>query len=168
MSDKQITVEDIKRSFPLFLLLVWRHLRLPNPTKVQQYISDYLADDSNNKIIIEGFRGVGKSWITSAYTCWLLLNDKEKKILVVSASKDRAMNFSTFTQRLIYEVPILSHLKPRTDQRQNARPAITPALSTMIEKSSGKPIMPRRYSASENSTRSIRASSKKPATHVLN
>ena len=38
--------------------------------------------------IIEGFRGVGKSWITSAYVCWLLLRDPDHKILVVSASKE--------------------------------------------------------------------------------
>lgn len=41
----------------------------------------------------------------------------EAKIMVVSASKQRADDFSTFTQRLIAEVPLLQHLKPRGDQR---------------------------------------------------
>jgi hypothetical protein len=40
-------------------------------------------------------------------------------ILVVSASKSRADDFTTFTLRLINEMPILQHLIPRTDQRQS-------------------------------------------------
>jgi hypothetical protein len=40
-------------------------------------------------------------------------------ILVVSASKNRADDFTTFTLRLINEMPILQHLIPRTDQRQS-------------------------------------------------
>tara|TARA_R110000868_G_scaffold122806_5_gene325656 strand:- start:524 stop:2017 length:1494 start_codon:yes stop_codon:yes gene_type:complete len=40
-------------------------------------------------------------------------------ILVVSASKSRADDFTTFTLRLINEMPILQHLIPRSDQRQS-------------------------------------------------
>ena len=40
-------------------------------------------------------------------------------ILVVSASKNRADDFTTFTLRLIKEMPILAHLIPRDDQRQS-------------------------------------------------
>jgi hypothetical protein len=55
---------------------------------------------------------VGKSWITSAYVCWLLLRDPELKILVVSASKDRSDAFSIFTKRLIADLEALKHLTP--------------------------------------------------------
>ena len=41
------------------------------------------------------------------------------KFLVVSASKDRADNFTTFTMRLINEMPILADLIPRDDQRNS-------------------------------------------------
>jgi hypothetical protein len=58
------------------------------------------------------FRGVGKSWITSAYALWLLWNDRDIRILVVSASKERSDSFSIFTKRLLGEVPFLSHLAP--------------------------------------------------------
>ena len=40
-------------------------------------------------------------------------------ILVVSASKNRADDFSTFCLRLLSEIPILQHLYPRDDQRQS-------------------------------------------------
>ena len=46
-----------------------------------------------------------------------LLINPELKVLVVSASKTRSDDFSTFTQRLIHEMPILNHLKPREEQR---------------------------------------------------
>jgi len=45
--------------------------------------------------------------------------DPQKNILVVSASKTRADDFSTFTLRLIHEVPILQHLRPKEGQRQS-------------------------------------------------
>ena len=59
--------------------------------------------------IIQAFRGVGKSYITSAFVCHQLLLNPELKFLVVSASKARADDFSTFTLRLIAEIPILRH-----------------------------------------------------------
>ena len=41
------------------------------------------------------------------------------KVFSVSASKDRADNFTTFTMRLINEMPILADLIPRDDQRNS-------------------------------------------------
>lgn len=51
--------------------------------------------------------------------CWLLWKNPQHKILVVSASKDRADAFSIFVKRLIETVPELAHLKPRGDQRNS-------------------------------------------------
>ena len=70
-------------------------------------------------MIIQAFRGVGKSWITSAYVVWLLYMNPQLNILVVSASKSRSDDFTTFTLRLISEMDILAHLRPKTDQRQS-------------------------------------------------
>jgi hypothetical protein len=60
---------------------------------------------------------VGKSYITSAFVVHQLLLNPELKVLVVSASKNRSDDFSTFTQRLINDMPVLHHLKPREEQR---------------------------------------------------
>ncbi|MTD92873.1 phage terminase large subunit [Hyphomicrobium sp. xq] len=108
----------IFEDFRYFLFHVWRFLELPEPTPLQYDIAKYLQHGPRRKII-EAYRGVGKSWITSAFVCWLLLRDPQEKILVVSASKDRADQFSTFTLRLISEMPLLAHLRPRPDQRQS-------------------------------------------------
>ena len=99
--------------------MAWKHLNLPNPTPVQYDISDYLQNADERRIVIEAFRGVGKSWITSAFVCHQLLLNPQENILVVSASKTRADDFSTFTLRLIHEMPILAHLRPRDGQRMS-------------------------------------------------
>ena len=104
--------------FRNFVFLVWEHLSLPNPTPVQYDMAEYLQN-APKRAVIEAFRGVGKSYITSAFVCWKLLLDPEIKVLVVSASKVRSDDFSTFTQRLINELPILHHLKSREGQRQS-------------------------------------------------
>lgn len=70
-------------------------------------------------LVIEAFRGIGKSWVTAAYVLWLLYCNPQLKIMVVSASKTRADDFSTFLLRLIEEVPWLAHLKPKENQRSS-------------------------------------------------
>jgi hypothetical protein len=45
--------------------------------------------------------------------------DPKLNVLVVSASKQRADDFSTFTLRLINEIPICQHLKPKEGQRNS-------------------------------------------------
>ena len=106
------------KNFKNFLYLCWKHLNLPEPTPIQYDIADYLQS-SEKRLVIEAFRGVGKSWITSAFVCHQLLLNPQRNILVVSASKSRADDFSTFTQRLIGEMPILQHLVPKDNQRSS-------------------------------------------------
>ena len=80
--------------------------------------------------IVEAFRGVGKSWMAAAYVLWLLRLDPQKKIMVVSASKTRADDFTMFCIRLIREMPLLQALEPDRDEQRSAvnrfdvRPAI--------------------------------------------
>ena len=105
-------------NFKNFLYLCWKFLNLPEPTPIQYDIADYLQS-KERRLVIEAFRGVGKSWITSAFVCHQLLLNPQRNILVVSASKNRADDFSTFTQRLINEMPILQHLIPRDNQRHS-------------------------------------------------
>lgn len=106
------------KDFRNFLFICWKHLNLPDPTPVQYDIATFLQNKPKRGVI-EAFRGVGKSYITSAFVCHTLLLDPELKVLVVSASKVRSDDFSTFTQRLIHEIPILQHLRSREGQRQS-------------------------------------------------
>lgn len=112
------TKHPIQEDFRKFIYVVWNHLNLPEPTPAQYDIAHYLQNGPK-RCVIEAFRGVGKSWLTSAFVCWLLLNDPQKKILVVSASKERADAFSSFVKRLINDIPILHHLRPKEGQRDS-------------------------------------------------
>lgn len=102
-------------------------------------MADLLQDEGVPRRMVEAFRGVGKSWITSAYVVWRLWKDPDRKFLVVSASKSRSDDFSTFTKRLIADFPLLQHLVARDDQRDSmvafdvngARPAHAPSVKSV-------------------------------------
>jgi len=117
-SRKRYEPDPLKRFFANFLVIVWDHLGLPSPTPVQLDMADYLQF-GGDRLVLEAFRGVGKSWITSAFVLWVLYCDPDEKILVVSASKQRADDFTTFCMRLIKEMEILQHLAPGEGQRDS-------------------------------------------------
>jgi hypothetical protein len=111
-----MNVPEQLKDFRNFMYMVWKHLNLPDPTPIQYDIADFIQH-SPKRAIIEAFRGVGKSYITAAYVVHQLLLDPDKKFMVVSASKARADDFSTFAQRLILELPICQHLIAKEGQR---------------------------------------------------
>ena len=113
-------LESLQQDFKLFLQALWSQLDLPSPTRAQYAIADYLQHGPK-RLQIQAFRGVGKSWITGAFVLWTLFNDPEKKIMIISASKERADNMSIFLQKLIIETPWLVHLRPKSDDARWSR-----------------------------------------------
>ena len=113
-------LEALQADFKLFLQALWQQLDLPSPTRAQYAIADYLQHGPK-RLQIQAFRGVGKSWITGAFILWTLFKDPEKKVMVISASKERADNMSIFLQKLIIETPWLSHLRPKSDEARWSR-----------------------------------------------
>tara|TARA_Y100000401_G_scaffold12558_1_gene8579 strand:+ start:2938 stop:4668 length:1731 start_codon:yes stop_codon:yes gene_type:complete len=114
------TLRLLQDDFKLFLQALWSELDLPSPTRAQYAIADYLQHGPK-RLQIQAFRGVGKSWITGAFVLWTLFNDPERKIMIISASKERADNMSIFLQKLIIETPWLSHLRPSGDDARWSR-----------------------------------------------
>ena len=114
------TLQLLQDDFKLFLQALWAELDLPSPTRAQYAIADYLQHGPK-RLQIQAFRGVGKSWITGAFVLWTLFNDPERKIMIISASKERADNMSIFLQKLIIETPWLSHLRPKSDDARWSR-----------------------------------------------
>lgn len=106
--------EDLR----VFLFIVWKFLNLPDPTPLQNDIARYLQQGPKRRMI-QAFRGVGKSWLTVAYVIWRLLRNPDIAILVVSASKPKADEFTTFCMRLIQEIEMCHHLKPKGDLRNS-------------------------------------------------
>ena len=113
-------LEALRGDFKLFLQALWQQLELPSPTRAQYAIADYLQNGPK-RLQIQAFRGVGKSWITGGFVLWTLFKDPERKIMIISASKERADNMSIFLQKLIIETPWLSHLRPKSDDSRWSR-----------------------------------------------
>ncbi|UIY29194.1 phage terminase large subunit [Neorhizobium galegae] len=132
--------DPVKDDFRVFLTLLWRHLKLPDPTPLQLDIAYYMQHHPRSgeidHLIIMAFRGAAKSWITGAYVLWTLLRDPQKKVLVASGSVRRSVAFVNWCLNLIAEMPILQHLRPKPNQRQSsqafdvgpARPDQTPSV----------------------------------------
>jgi hypothetical protein len=117
------TPEEIREEgldeFKVFLVHLWDYLQLPTPTPFQLDIAHYLQHGPR-RLIVEAFRGVGKSWITVGFVLWNLLLDPQKKVMVVSASQPLADDFSKFCRQIIDGWAILNHLAPRMGQRMSA------------------------------------------------
>ena len=119
--------------------MVWDAINLPEPTPIKYDIAYNLQYPPNDRFIIEGFRGVAKSFITCAYAVWVLWRDPQEKVLIVSASKDRADANAVFIKRIIHTLPFLAELKARQGQRdtQNlfdvglATPDISPSVKSV-------------------------------------
>lgn len=132
-------IAKAKEDFRVFIYMVWKMISLPDPTPIQYDIAHTLQNLPNDRFIIEGFRGVAKSFITCAYAVWTLWRDPQKKVEIVSASKDRADANAIFIKRIIYTLPFLAHLKARPEQRdqQNlfdvgpAVPDISPSIKSV-------------------------------------
>lgn len=113
----------VYESFEVFLALVWRHLGLPAPTPAQIKIARYLQGDASEidplvgrADIILAFRGIGKSYISAAYCLWRLLRDPEdEKILVTSATGNKAKQFAKQVRLLLNTMDLLAHLRPTGD-----------------------------------------------------
>jgi hypothetical protein len=104
-------IKAMRTDFRNFCHHIWKHLELPKLTPVQNDIAHYIQHGPDRSQV-SAFRGVGKSYVTAAYVAWVLWNDREIKIMVISAGKDRADAFAIFVRNLIKTVPLLKYLEP--------------------------------------------------------
>lgn len=112
-------LNNLKSDFVAFLFVLWKALGLPNPTKCQIDMARTLADNKHKRFILQAFRGIGKSFITCAYVVWVLWKNPQLKILIVSASKERADANSIFIKNIIDLLPFLHDMKPKAGQRDS-------------------------------------------------
>jgi len=112
------THKKMHDDFRVFLWWLWKQLGLPEPTEAQYEIAEYLQNGPKRRIVM-AFRGIGKSWITAAFVLWCLLRDPQERIMVVSASEYKALEFCTFTKACITTLPLLNWLLARSHQRDS-------------------------------------------------
>lgn len=131
---------DELADFRVCLLMVWRHLGLSSPTPFQYQIADIIQNVLKNagvvplpvdpefltkypmlaredgsithRVIIEAYRGFGKSWISATAAVWCLYWNVMLNIMSLSAAKVKSDEFTTFCLQLIREIPAFNHLAP--------------------------------------------------------
>jgi len=111
--DKYFPDAQLEDDFIIFYTYTFAHLNLPRPTFAQYEMARYISDRDNPHRMVMAQRGLSKSLTSQIYVVWRLLNDPNQKILVMSAGRTRASNYSQFVQKLIKMLPITKHMTPR-------------------------------------------------------
>ena len=111
MNWSQKDIDKAKENFWAFVYIVWKSIGLPKPTPIQVDIAQFLQNPPSDRVIIQGFRGVAKSFLTCAYAVWRLWSDRDLKVLIVSASSDRADANARFIKSIIHTIPFLEDMK---------------------------------------------------------
>lgn len=116
MNWSQTDIDKAKKNFWAFVYIVWKSIGLPDPTPIQVDIAQFLQSPPSDRVIIQGFRGVAKSFLTCAYAVWRLWSDRDLKVLIISASSDRADANARFIKSIINTLPFLADMKASKDQ----------------------------------------------------
>ena len=103
--------------FRYFVFIVWYEIGLPAPTPIQLDMANVLQNPPSDRYIIQGFRGVAKSFLTCAYAIWLLWKNPLLKILITSASKDRADANAVFIRKIINTLDFLECLRLTSEDK---------------------------------------------------
>ncbi len=102
--------DESLRDFRKFLWLVFNHMD-KTPTDTQYDIARELQR-GHRRLMIQAFRGAGKSWLLGAYIAYRLYWNPEINVLVVSATQSKALEQSTYILRFLAEIPELQWLHP--------------------------------------------------------
>lgn len=117
-------VATAKEDFRYFVWVIFKNFLwdvMKDPTNIQYDIAAFLSKHLATHKVIMAFRGIGKSYIAALYCIWKLWKDPTLSILVISASKERSDQSSTFMLRILRDVPFLTHLDPEKDKRKGSR-----------------------------------------------
>lgn len=123
---RNLTKKEIKllvNNFVEFYKYCFWMLGLPCPTRDQLYMAKFLWKNSGkdaDPMMLQAQRGLAKSLTTQLFVVWLLLRNKDEKIVVVSATGRRAESFTLFCLNLLKAIPLLNHLSPMSSDRSSA------------------------------------------------
>ena len=114
-------VERLATDFEFFAEQLWEQIELPDLARHQRQMARWLQNGPRRRGIL-AFRGASKTWVTLAYTCWLLFRDPDTRILLVSKSEKHSKDSLFMVRRWIGTVPFLQHLAPdvKAGQRDSA------------------------------------------------
>jgi hypothetical protein len=111
--DKYFDDNQLYDHFIVFYTYAFAHLNLPRPTRSQYEMALFIMNSDNPHRMVMAMRGLSKSLTSQIYVVWRLLNDPDEHILVMSAGRTRAINYSQFVQKMIKMLPITKMMSPR-------------------------------------------------------
>lgn len=83
-----------------------------NCSAVQVDIGDFIADESNDRIMVQAQRSQAKSTIVAIYSVWKLIHNCKYRILVISAGSDVAMEIANWIIQIIMTWDQLQCMRP--------------------------------------------------------
>lgn len=107
------------RDFRNFVWLGFQHLRLSEPSWITMEMATFLQHGAD-RLMLKAWRGAGKSWLASLFCAWSWAVDPTLKIMVVSAGKERADEFSTFLRDLVGDWDLLAELRPEVGKGRDS------------------------------------------------
>ena len=123
--DKEELEERLHEDFVFFAEMIFKTtLQLGGLTELQKDFCRVLQHDSNPRMFLSCFRGFGKSYLLALFAIWVLYNDPDEKIVVVSASAPRSKDFVRFAKDVIKKNPLLRHLIDTTNQNRKHRTSV--------------------------------------------
>jgi len=127
-------IPELYKDFRNFVYATHPFIKLPAPTQLQYKISEQLQHGPE-RLVLMAFRGASKSHLAALYCIWRLYKNKEEKILVVSATANKAKQFVSFAKKVIDVCPFLQHMKDDSPGLSyefnvaNVEPSQNPSLS---------------------------------------
>lgn len=83
-----------------------------NCSDIQEDIAAFLADESEQYIMVEAQRSQAKTTIIAIYAVWKLIHNTKTRVLIVSAGADVAQEIANWAIQIIREWDILECMRP--------------------------------------------------------
>ena len=117
--------QKMREDFVFFADVIFRTtLQLGPLTELQKDFCRVLQYETHPRLFLSCFRGFGKSYLLALYAIWVLYNDPDEKVVVVSASAPRAKDFVRFAKDVIKKTPVLRHLIDTSVQNRKHRTSV--------------------------------------------
>lgn len=114
------TYQELLNDFTVYLRIKWEWLGLPPPTELQEEIS-WTLQFGGDRLLIKGFRGIAKSWITATFCEWIWLRSRDTRILIIGGNQRKSDEISLFIRQSIDTFPVLEPLKWSDWEKQSVR-----------------------------------------------
>lgn len=110
-----LTEEKLRESFPHFAEVVWAFVGLSTPDRLQMDMAEYLQYGPKRRFIC-GLRGIGKSYLTCAYSVWRGWNNGEVIQVIRSGAAEKAKDNVTLIRNILNVCPLLRPLIPKSNE----------------------------------------------------